>query len=1278
MRVCTTSDFEYTNISLGKNSQCEVDLKAVNGFCRNDKRNQLQIRNPNWEGWASENQLLSISKDSPINFITWPAAHNAFSNVNQGFNSGFYTNHGMTITDLLNFGMRHLELDPKEFQRKELDGSVTGDLVMRLCHSNETWRCQAVGYGNRLLGMALIEIANWLDANPGQVVYIKLDNRSIYTDLPKLEIEVSRYLGNRVYPVPATFTRWPTIQEIRNAGKSVIVARHNTDYNLDGSSLIWSAIGLVQTSNHPNDQNFDTCTANDGFTPYRRSIDRPTSWWDVAEGRARTNTDSVFSSSATGFLWEGDVAKAANCGVSVIGMDFVNTLDSNLNVSPRSGPDNRLKETIWSWSKDDYGRNGPAYQDKTSGAWVSFNASAVLPLACALKRPYGSPLQDRGWKITSQSYAWNPGIGDLRCSQEFDTATEKYEFSHPYNGWQNKKLWEAAAGRKVWLNYSVVPVSNASLSTNSLVYRMNPGGNPPPAQTVRIGAAPGTKLEGKLVGTLPLVFSLPSSPFANGQYDLSIGFGPTVSSLAPGDYQGSIDMLLTPPDSTVGESVSVSVKLTVKRLPILNAFPDRTTQTAGAEVVLTAQLLDSSNPTGGLKFYRILDANGRSTGQETVAADTLAPGNTSIKPRVTNLPLGRNTYMAVYPGDNNHTAVESEPFTVTILPRILPTPESLTFSGIPSAPPADQVVTLTGLGASPVVDNPSCAAWLRADLVGSTLTVGMRSGFSSLNVSGYNCPLTVRDALTGQGGGSTVIPVQVFVQTTLTAQPGSVTLFGAKPAAVDVVVSAVNGRNLALTLSSPQSWIFGEIQGGSANTPAQVKVTVDPTTLPLGLNTGQLVITTPLAATLTIPVSFTKVNETVVTSSPVGLVVTVDGANYTTPASFVWQPGTSHSISAPTPQLNGGTRYKFTGLGGASSPYVAVNGGGTITANFSTEYLLSSDAVPSNGGSVTRSPFSADSYYAPGTVVQLTALPANNYSFAGYSGDATGTNVSASVAMSGPRSVVATFSQIQPVSVTITSATPNAAITVNGTFYTLPASLLWTPGTTYQLSTSTSFAGAGGVQYVFQSWSNSASPTQSIVAPNTPLNLVLTHRRQYLLTASAFPQVGGTVTGGGWYDEGTSVQVQAQASSGYGFSNFSGDVTGTTNPATVVLNAPRSVVANFAPSGTPRLTLLTGGTRTDGPVAGQRFVPIIIRNGGDGTAVNLRITGVTGITTLLGTGTVNLLSPTPLNLGNLSPTTDATPNLLFDWPATAQRVRLTINYAYDNGAPGSMTLTILR
>ncbi|HEY1201997.1 MAG TPA: Ig-like domain-containing protein, partial [Niastella sp.] len=70
--------------------------------------------------------------------------------------------------------------------------------------------------------------------------------------------------------------------------------------------------------------------------------------------------------------------------------------------------------------------------------------------------------------------------------------------------------------------------------------------------------------------------------------------------------------------------------------------------------------------------------------------------------------------------------------------------------------------------------------------------------------------------------------------------------------------------------------------------------------------------------------------------------------------------------------------------------------------------------------------------------------------------------------------------------------------------------------------------------------------------------------KQYTITTAVTGL--GTVTlspAGGTYAEGTAVTITANPATGYQFGNWSGSLTGTTNPVTVTLTSNISVIANF-------------------------------------------------------------------------------------------------------------------
>lgn len=133
-----------------------------------------------------------------------------------------------------------------------------------------------------------------------------------------------------------------------------------------------------------------------------------------------------------------------------------------------------------------------------------------------------------------------------------------------------------------------------------------------------------------------------------------------------------------------------------------------------------------------------------------------------------------------------------------------------------------------------------------------------------------------------------------------------------------------------------------------------------------------------------------------------GLTFTVDGTDFTTAQSFSWTPNSSHTLSTTTPQGSGDTRYVFQNWsdGGAISHSVAPASPTSFTANFSTQFLLTTVANPVVSGTVTPSGF-----FDANSNVNLTATPAACFTFGSWSANANG----GAVNMSAPQTVTATF-----------------------------------------------------------------------------------------------------------------------------------------------------------------------------------------------------------------------------------------------------------------------------
>ncbi len=239
-------------------------------------------------------------------------------------------------------------------------------------------------------------------------------------------------------------------------------------------------------------------------------------------------------------------------------------------------------------------------------------------------------------------------------------------------------------------------------------------------------------------------------------------------------------------------------------------------------------------------------------------------------------------------------------------------------------------------------------------------------------------------------------------------------------------------------------------------------------------------------------------------------------------------------------------------------PYVACGVGGSSSTPPTTKYTLTVQASPSGGGTVAVSP--SQSEYASGTVVTLSATAASGYAFSNWTGDAVGATNPTTVTMNGNKTVTANFIAGPTYTLTV-QASPSSG----GNVVVSPSQAVYASGTVVTL---TAIAASG---YAFSNWTGDATgatnPATVTMNGDKTVTANFIVAPTYTLTVQVSPLGWGTVAvspSQAEYASGTVVTLTATAASGYAFSNWTGDVTGTANPTTVTMNGNKTVTANFA------------------------------------------------------------------------------------------------------------------
>ena len=261
----------------------------------------------------------------------------------------------------------------------------------------------------------------------------------------------------------------------------------------------------------------------------------------------------------------------------------------------------------------------------------------------------------------------------------------------------------------------------------------------------------------------------------------------------------------------------------------------------------------------------------------------------------------------------------------------------------------------------------------------------------------------------------------------------------------------------------------------------------------------------------------------------------------------------SGSVNVPVSGITSGQPVKIVVTKPQRQPYmqdITVGGGGGTT------YNITVSANPTNGGTVT-----GGGAYNQGQSCTVTATANSGYTFTNWTenGNVVSTQANYTFNVNSNRTLVANFTaQTQQYNITV-SANPTNGGTVTG-------------GGSYNQGASCTVSATANSGYTFNNWtengnvvSSQANYTFTVNGNRTLVANFTAQPQNYTISVSANPAEGGTVTGGGSYQQGQTCTVHATPATGYNFVRWTENgASVSTNPNySFTVTGNRTLVAQF-------------------------------------------------------------------------------------------------------------------
>lgn len=277
-------------------------------------------------------------------------------------------------------------------------------------------------------------------------------------------------------------------------------------------------------------------------------------------------------------------------------------------------------------------------------------------------------------------------------------------------------------------------------------------------------------------------------------------------------------------------------------------------------------------------------------------------------------------------------------------------PTTLSFLGVSGGSGVSQQVVFAGSGTFQISSavtyssNSGSTAWLTTSAISGNITtqgtkVTVKANPSNLTPGTYTATIPVSLSGTGITTPSVSLAVTFVVSSSevLTASPGTVVFNNGSSALSEVVALSTTGSAaLPVTVTPDQPWLTAILQSGASETPASILVTATTSGMTNGLYSGNVLVTSSGAPTLTIPVVIVVTGV----SNPSGL--TTNPTALTFSATLGGGAPSSQAVSVSSTSVGTSFNAVASGTTGGGITWLSINPSGSLTT---TQTIVASVSI---------------------------------------------------------------------------------------------------------------------------------------------------------------------------------------------------------------------------------------------------------------------------------------------------------------------------------------------